>query len=138
MKLFELLSLLDDEVVAERSKLHLATRDEKYDPRDLYLTGEFDAWQSWQSKRNFERQFAVSLIDLRQPDSWLFVGAYESLGCKRTKGGDYQYQYQLEKRWQLNPFEGRIIISFKRPGRQSYLLGEKWRDELRIAGIRAK
>lgn len=138
MKLFRLLSLLDDEVVAEHSKIHLAIGDGKDDPLDLYFAGEFDEWQSRQSKRNFELQFVVSLISLRQPDSWLFVGVYESLGCKRTKGGDYQYQYQLERRQQSDQLEGRIVASFKRPGRQSYLLGERWRDELQIAEIRAK
>jgi hypothetical protein len=132
VQLFKLLSLLDDEVVAERSKIHLAGRDGKDDPLDLYFAGEFDEWQSWQSKRNFELQFVISLIGLPQQDSWLFVGAYESLGCKRTKGGDYQYQYQLERRPQFDQFEGRIVVSFKRPGRQSYLLGERWRDELQI------
>lgn len=134
MQLFKLLSLLDDEVVAERSKIHLAVWNGKDNPLDVYLAGQFDEWQSWQSKRNFERQFVVSLISLPQPDRWLFVGAYDSLGSKRTEGG--AYRHKLEKRLRLSEFVGRVIVSFRRTGRQSYVYGERWRHKLQVSEIR--
>ena len=36
-------------------------------------TGDFDEWQTWQTRRNFEREFVLSLIQLPERNKWLFA-----------------------------------------------------------------
>src|SRR3990167_3855197 len=134
MQLFQLLQTLDDQLVPERCKLHLAVWNGKDEPLDVYLEGKFDEWQSWQTKKNFERDFVISLIALPRTNNWLFAGAHNSVGCKRA--GQSLYRYRLQRRKGPNELDGRLIVYFKRAGRQSYLLGEKWSHTLQVAEIR--
>ena len=46
------------------------------------------------------------------------------------------YHYQLTRRPGPYELDGRLIVSFKRPGRQSYLLGESWNPGLEVAELR--
>jgi hypothetical protein len=55
MRLFDLLSLMDQDVSPDRTKIHLATSNGEENPYHVFLAGQFDDWQRWQSKRNFER-----------------------------------------------------------------------------------
>ena len=140
MNLFQLLQSLDPVVTPAESKIHLAGWNGVENPLDVYLDGKFDEWQSWQMKRNFERPFVVSLIAMAQPDRWLFAGVYDSVDCDKRADG---YHYRLERRIDGSELGGRLIIAFKRPGRQSYLYGEKWShalvvDELRSEPLRIK
>ncbi len=82
MDLFQLIGLMDSDVAADKCKIHLAGWNGSDDPLDVYLAGEFEDWQSWQSKRNFERPFVVSLISLSRDSQWLFAGVYDSEGCE--------------------------------------------------------
>ncbi len=134
MQLFQLLQALDDRLAAERCKLHLAVWNGKEDPLDVYLAGQFDEWQSWQTKKNFERDFVISLIALPRTHNWLFAGAHKSAGSKWVRGG--LYRYRLRRQDGPNELDGRLIVYFERPGRQSYLLGEKWSHVLQVAEIR--
>ncbi len=136
MELFRLLQTLDDQLVPERCKLHLAVCNGEEDPLDVYLAGQFDEWQSWQTKKNFERDLVISLIALPQANNWLFAGAHNSAGCGWVEEHSL-YRYRLQRRAGPNELDGRLIVSFQRPGRQSYLLGEKWSHALQVAEIRA-
>ena len=81
MKLFQLINSLDPEVSPNRCKIHLAVRAgnaPEDDPLRSYFAGEFDEWQTWQTKRNFEREFVLSLIQLPKHNKWLFVGIFDS------------------------------------------------------------
>ena len=78
MLLFDFLRAQDPAVAPGISKVHLACWNKVEEPLDVYLRGDFDRWQSWQSKPNFERPFVVSLIDLPEAHRWLFVGVYTS------------------------------------------------------------
>ena len=134
MKLFQLLQALDPDVAPEKCKLHLAVWTGLDDPLDVYLAGEFDAWQAWQRNRNFERPIVVALIALPQPGLWLFAGAHDSLGFHEDGGG---YRYDLRRRPSTDELNGRLVVEFKRPGRQSYLLGERWADRIEVSEIRS-
>lgn len=140
MNLFQLLRSLDPVVTPAESKIHLAGWNGVENPLDVYLAGNFDEWQSWQMKRNFERTFVVSLIAMARPDRWLFAGVYDSIGCEGRADG---WRYRLERRIPGSELGGRLIVAFRRPGRQSYLYGEKWShalvvDELRPEPLRIK
>ncbi len=135
MKLFDLLTLLDPDVTPERCKLHLAKWDGRDDPLMVYLAGDFDAWQRRQKQRNFQRPLVVSLIALAQPARWLFAGVHE--GCGVTKPDDHYY-YDLLRRPATDELDGRLVVAFERPGRQSYLRGEPWAERLEVVEIRAE
>lgn len=135
MDLFQVIGLLDFDVVPEMCKIHLAGWNGSDDPLDVYLAGEFDEWQSWQSKRNFERSFVVSLISLSRDSQWLFAGLYDSVGCEWVEEHGMN-RYTLNKRVSASELEGRLIVQFGRTGRQSYLLGEKWSSEIKVVEIR--
>ena len=80
MKLFELLTLKETLLSPSSCKVHLAVWNGEDNPLDVYLAGNFEDWQKWQSKKNFEKKYIVSLVQLPGSDRWLFVGAYYSLG----------------------------------------------------------
>lgn len=135
MHLFQLLNSLDDKLTPKRCKLHLACWNGKDDPLNVYLAGKFDEWQEWQNRKNFEREIVVSLIALPRSERWLFAGTHDSLG------GHWQakhagYRYELRRRPQTDELDGRLVVAFKRPGRQSYLLGDKWDKMLQVSEIR--
>ena len=81
MRLFRLLTSLDDEFTPERCQVHLACRNGAEDPLDVYLAGDFDHWQAEQNQKSFARAFVVSLIALRGLDRWLFAGTHGPDGC---------------------------------------------------------
>ena len=135
MLLFQILQLLDAQIAPEQCKVHLAVWNGKEDPLDVYLEGRFDEWQSWQSRRNFDRPFVVSLIALPQDNSWLFAGAHNSESCEWLEAHG-MHRYRLSRRLGPNELDGRLIVRFERPGRQSYLLGENWSQAIGVAEIR--
>ena len=78
MNFFQLINSLDPEISPNRCKIHLAGWDGKDDPLDRYFAGDFDEWQTWQTRRNFEREFVLSLIQLPERNKWLFAGIFGS------------------------------------------------------------
>lgn len=137
MRLFQLLQTLDADVGPEHCKIHLAAWNGIVDPLDVYLAGDFEDWQRGQNKRNFERPMLISLISLPQPDLWLFAGAFDSLGCRHGCQGECPFVYGLRRRASLDELDGRLVVRFKRPGRQSYLLADRWMDDLKVSEIRS-
>lgn len=135
MQMFQLLQALDGDIAPERCKLHLAVRDGTENPVDVYLEGKFDEWQVWQTKRNFERPFVVSLIALSRGDTWLFAGVHESTGCRKVPERGL-YRYRLRRRASVDELDGRLVVRFRRPGRQSYLCAERWYHSLEVAELR--
>jgi hypothetical protein len=135
MHLFQLLQALDNQLLPKRCKLHMAVHNGIENPLDVYLRGEFDEWQRSQNRRNFEREFVVSLIQLPPRNTWLFVGAHQVLGCEFLNL-PCPYLYTLRKIELTSEFDGRLVVSFKRPGRQSYLNAEKWSDSMDVWEIR--
>lgn len=135
MQIFELLTTKDAEVTPERSKIHLATWNGTENPLEVYFAGDFNDWQQWQTKKNFEREFVVSLIALPERNQWLLAGVFRALGNKRIEDNGL-YQYQLESLSQFDEFAGRLVVEFSRTMRQSYLNAESWYERILLSEIR--
>ncbi|HEX8362591.1 MAG TPA: GIY-YIG nuclease family protein [Longimicrobium sp.] len=134
MQIFDLISLMDREVVPGNSKIHLATWNGQTNPLDVYLAGEFDEWQRWQTRRNFERPFVISLIALRGLNRWLFAGVHTSHG-QEWKEAHGCFRYDLREHPTCSELNGRMVASFARPGRQSYLNAENWADRIELSEV---
>ena len=138
MRIFDFLSTLNPNLDPAETKLHLATPDEDGDdPLDLYHSGEFEEWQRWQRKRNFNREFVLALIRLPNPDQWLFAGVYHSGDAEWLEDDEYYY-YELTEDQHCKEMSGQIVVEFRRPGRQAYLKAEKWSDQIFIIDTEAE
>lgn len=135
MLLLDLIHLMDANVAADASKVHLATWNGEDDPLDVYLAGNFPEWQRWQAKKNFERKYVISLIALPEKNQWLFAGVHLSTGCEWQEDKKAFY-YALEAQQSCSEFDGRLVVSFARPGRQPYLLANSHVDRMHVAEIR--
>jgi len=114
-------------------KVHLATGPNK--PLEAFFEGKFKEWQEWQTKRNFQCEYVISLIDLGT-NKWLFAGVYKINGY--TKISDKHYSYDMQLIEGLEDLIGRIIISYKRKGRASYIWGKPESKKFEISEILAK
>jgi hypothetical protein len=133
MEIFSLLSLLDSLVTPQRTKIHLASFNQIDRPIDVYLAGKFDEWQRFQTKRNFEREFVLSLISLPESNKWLFAGVHKSGEAKANNTG---FIYPLVEESSCSELNGRLVVDFVRSGRQSYLNAERWVEQLLVSEIR--
>lgn len=125
MNLFSLISLDYPALELNSTKIHLAVWNGEHNPLDVYLKGNFKDWQQWQTKRNFERKYIISLIQLGGESRWLYAGCYKTAGCEYSNKHKC-YIYKTQEIEELNKYSGRLIINFQRTGRQSYLLAENW------------
>lgn len=137
MLAFDLFRLMDPRLTPSDAKVHLAGWNGEEDPLRVYLEGRFDEWQSWQTKRNFEREFVVSMIKLGERDRWLFVGAFTSYSVTDPVPGQ-PYKYGLSRLTACDDLQGRLVVSFTRMGRQSYLNGESCSDRMTVHEIRSE
>ncbi len=137
LNLFTLLQTVDRDVTPDRCKLHLAVWDGEFNPLDIYLEGGFDEWQSLQRRRNFGLDFVVALVAMSEPDLWLFAGVHEVLEVE-DGDEDAPFRYRMIRRPPCEELDGRLIVQFSRPGRQSYLLGKKWAPQLVVHAIRPR
>jgi hypothetical protein len=158
MKLFDILKLELPSLKPEECKIHLAVWNGRDEPLDRFLAGEFPAWQNWQSNKNFERPYIVSLIKLDGPARWLFAGVHSTHGCSPVKA---QQNHPWDKTNQYHPtaentdakdafhydtkelpefaaLTGRLIIEFARTGRQSYLKAENWVEQLQVSELKPR
>ena len=138
MKLFQLINSLDSEIRPERCKIHLAVWDGERDPLELWFSGDetFDDWQTWQTKRNFEREFVLSLIKLPEhTNEWLFVGIFNSQSGVWHES-DKLYKYRLSRRAALKELEGRLVVHYKRKYRNSYRDAETLVDAMTMSEYR--
>lgn len=139
MLAFDLIALLEPDLDFHRAKLHLASHNGQEDPLTIYRAGGFEPWQAWQSRRNFERDFVVALIEMPSRHHWLFAGAYRagesrpSLG--KTRPG---FVYDLSKMSGSAELDGRLVCRFERKARQSYLNAEAWRSEISVIELAAE
>ena len=134
MRIFDLLALMDSSVTPETTKVHLATWNGEDNPLDVYLSGKFEEWQRWQTNRNFQKPLVIALISLPAQNKWLFGGAYSSSGHEWLD--NYKcYYYQLTELPACAEMNGRLIVHFERPGRQSYLNAERWNDKIMLSEI---
>lgn len=116
-------------------KLHLAigTKDQK-EPLYALFKNKFKPWQERQNKKNFERDYILSLIYYNR-DEWVFGGIYKQKGVKKVKD---HYEYDTELLDTRKDLIGRLIIQYRRGSRQSYRMLEKYIDELKVLEILRK
>jgi hypothetical protein len=140
MNVFEMLRLLAPVLEPAQTKLHLAGHNGLEDPLDVFLAGDFPAWQMTQNQKNFERPYVLSLIKMAERDRWLFAGAHRVVGSA-TWGPDVWvgrgecWNYPLEEMGDTSELTGRLVVNFTRPGRNSYLNAEKWADVIALAEV---
>jgi len=136
MLLFDVLRLHLPDLDPKRCKLHIATPSRDSDPLDVFFANRFEAWQSWQTKKNFERDSIVSLIKLPGKDRWLFAGCFRKLGRSRVETpGRHRWRYQTEEIEETKPLAGRVVIGFHRTARQPYLNAENGTSNLGVREI---
>jgi hypothetical protein len=117
IEIFSLLNL-DPSLV----KVHLAV-ESATNPLDAFFNDTFQEWQAYQTRRNFPRQYILSLIQQSSDETWLFAGVYLSKGHeKRTHPSHFYYDTELTEIG--SNLIGRLIVSHKRTGRASYRNGE--------------
>lgn len=127
MPLFRLLSLYDTQVVPGRTKVHLASWNGHEHPLDVFAAGRFEEWQSWQSKRNFERPVVLSLISYPGTNRWLLAGVFDVLG---SESSGHHFRYRLTERSSCSPLRGRVVVELDRDFRQSYRNAESIESKL--------
>ncbi|OFW87198.1 MAG: hypothetical protein A3J37_09035 [Alphaproteobacteria bacterium RIFCSPHIGHO2_12_FULL_45_9] len=128
MKALSILEAVGGSLNIHDMKIHLAVHNGYDNPIDVYLAGNFPEWQRWQTKRNFTCKYVLSLIKYNKSNHWLFAGIYETNGYQKLShtGGKIDYYYDLKSLPSYEELNGRMIVSFKRTGRQSYLHAERW------------
>lgn len=120
----------------EDCKIHLAVWNGLQNPLDVYLAGKFEEWQCWQNKENFKRKYIISLVKLEKENRWLFAGVHSSNGCKYISN-EKSFLYKTNEVPNFFDLNGRLVINFERPGRQSYLNCERWADNLLVDELRS-
>ena len=140
MRVFDMIKLLVPDLQPCETKIHLATSNGYDDPLDVFLAGKFPEWQSYQNQKNFERRHILALIKLKQRDCWLFAGLHRVNGpCALTpdpiEPAKDCYRYPLLDEPAGAQLTGRLVARFARPGRQSYLNGENWTDQILLAEV---
>ena len=124
MRLIDIIHIYLSSFNPIESKVHLAVWNGKDEPLDVFLSGNFKSWQEIQTRKNFERKFIISLINLPYTDKWIFGGIYESKGCKYNSE-QKEYEYKTIPVKEVNELVGRLVVKYSRTSRQSYLYFEK-------------
>ena len=140
MLMIDFLRAMNPNLNPAEANLHLATASsDNEEPIDKYIAGTFDEWQRWQRKDNVKRKFVISLISLpRQKDKWLFAGIHRSRGVKlewREQRNREYFHYDLTEERAYKEMNGRLVVTFSRPGRASYLLADQWGDRILLSEV---
>ncbi len=135
INLIQLLDMKGIKLEGTKYKIHFASSpDPQNNPLDAYYDGKFMAWQSEQNHKNFQCEYVVSIIALKQ-DTWMFAGVFRIIGVEEV-GGDCPYLYQMELIDNQTELIGRVIINFKKVFRASYVWGNRFAHALDIQEIR--
>jgi hypothetical protein len=123
-------------------KIHCATgnTDEgnsKLEAFFAFSKDKFKEWQEDQTRKNFEKDYILSLIYINK-NEWLFAGIYQSLDVEQVtdENDKIRYKYRTQLLENGNEFIGKLVISFEKDFRASYLLLEKHIDNLLICEIK--
>jgi hypothetical protein len=123
-------------------KVHCATGntekgDSKLEAFFAFSKGNFKEWQEDQTKKNFEKKYILSLIYINKHE-WLFAGIYKSLDVKEFKNenGKARYKYKTKLLENGQEFIGKLVVSFEKGFRASYLVLENHLNDLLLCEIR--
>lgn len=132
LKLCDLIKLAGVEL--HDFKIHCAT-GHLDPPLQAYFEGRFKEWQEYQNQRNFQCRKILSLIQL-SPSRWLFVGVWKVNGVQpKSNGTKSWFGYSTSEDSGLEHLNGRVIVSFKRTFRASYLKGPRYSEHLTVSEI---
>lgn len=137
MHLFDLIDL-----DPEKCKIHLAVtppENPNSNPLDAFYKDEFQDWQEFQRKRNFGRQYIVSLIRCEGDDKWLFAGVWIVNGEPPPeqiddKGRPY-FLYKTELTNYIREMIGRLVVRHELEARNVYRDAETIYDRLEVFEI---
>lgn len=138
--LMQLLTSILPDLTPRKTKIHLAQHNSQEQPLDVYLAGDFDDWQSWQT-RHFTREFLIGFVQIPNTSKWLMTGVYDQLKVTETRLStkangkphtDHIYSYR--KRPEFSELEGRLIMEYEKP-RANYLLLENCHQALKVSSI---
>lgn len=109
-------------ITLKNTKVHLAQHNGIEHPMDVFLEGGFDKWQAWQTKKNFECEYVIGLVEIPGTRKWLFTGMYDSFKINRKvptrRGFDYVYDYRRMP--EFAELEGRLVLHYKK-SRANYI-----------------
>lgn len=134
MRLYDVLKLAEPSFDSALAKVHLATHKHT-DLMQTYLLGEFDEWQRWQNRRNFQRPLVVALIQDGPRTRWMFAGLYRSVSSKEVAEPWPHYMYDLERVPTCDQWRGRLFVTSIYKERNSYPNGETLADDLTVSKI---
>ena len=105
-------------------KVHFATGSKnKKEPYNQFLIDKFKEWQEYQTNKNFQRPFIVSLI-YYDKDVWMFGGIYKVLSFSPKailkENGWKGWKYETELYHKSVDYIGRAFFKFKKEFRVSY------------------
>lgn len=141
MKLIDILRIPHPQFDGADCKVHLAvTNPSGEDPMTVFFSGEFKQWQEIQTRKNFEKSYILSLIQLPEKKNlWLFAGIYKSNGCNPFKeNGILRYKYSTQQIADTMNLVGRLVVNFERTSRQSYLLFDNWKEKFEVSELMPK
>jgi hypothetical protein len=102
-------------------KIHLA-KNKTNPPIIAFYENNFKSWQEYQTRKNFTKKMVIGLIELSK-NKWLFAGVYRIHGYKVISEKHVSYSTEIIENQE--DLIGRIIVSYARKGRASYLNGAK-------------
>lgn len=126
MRLFDLLKVWEPAFDPPKAKIHLARYNGNERPLDVFLEGTFDWWQRWQTKRNFQREFVVSLVNTGSPTRWLYAGLFRSIDYAEEADPKPHYFYTLERVHSCEAWVGRLYLESVYTGRPPTSAARLW------------
>jgi hypothetical protein len=138
MLLLDLIKIWDPFFTPKEAKVHLARWNKIEHPMDVYLEGgfpAFDEWQTWQSQRNFQRPYVVSLIQAGTSARWMFAGLFRSNGCVPDVDPHHHYIYDLTRLASADEWAGRLYVESIYKERPTYLYGETLAEDLTVVEL---
>lgn len=131
MRMIDLLKVAHPALDPAEAKIHFAQWNGEQNPLDVYLAGQFDEWQRWQSRRNFERAFVISLIDMGGGGRWLFAGVYRA-GTATLDVERGEFRYDMVEDAQCRELNGRLVVQVIKNWRQPYVFAENYVDVILV------
>lgn len=116
----------------KKYKVHFAIGpSDKKEPLYEFINNEFKEWQEYQTKKNFEREFILSLIYFRK-NEWLFAGVYKRINIVTVED---HFEYETELLDIGTNLIGRLIIKYQKEFRASYVLFDKYSTDFKLSEI---
>jgi hypothetical protein len=136
MKLIDFLQANHVPLDLKNYKIHLGSASTD-SPLEAFFEGWFKEWQQYQTRRNFECNHIVSLIQLPTCNKWLFAGVYAALGSEWNEEKQL-FIYKTELLPGHEQWIGRVIVDHERGGRAAYLWGHEDGGAFMLGEIREK